>query len=198
MNSSTAILILAAGSSSRMRLPKQLLPYKRKNLLQRTIDEAVASRATAVYVVLGAHATDIQKSIRTDKATILMNRQWEEGLSSSIRTALASLPETVDAAIVSLCDQPLLRTSVFDDLMGQFSASGKSIIACVYDGSPGVPVLFARKYFPELSALRGDVGARAIVQTHRDDVVLVPFADGAVDLDTPEEYQHFIQRGFRR
>lgn len=180
-----------------MRLPKQLLPYKRKNLLQRTIDEALASRATAVYVVLGAHAAEIQKSVRTDKVTILMNRHWEEGLSSSIRTALESLPDSIDAAIVSLCDQPLLVTSVFNDLMDQFGASGRSIVACEYDGSPGVPVLFARKYFPELSALRGDVGARAIVQAHRDDVALVPFADGAVDLDTPEEYQHFMQRGFR-
>ncbi len=181
-----------------MHLPKQLLPYKRKNLLQHTLDEATASKSGSVYIVLGAHAKQIQKSVRNEKAQIVLNHDWVEGMSSSIRTGIQALPESIDAAIISLCDQPLLTSIVFDGLIEKFLSSGKAIIACEYGGSPGVPVLFARKYFSELALLQGDSGARTIIQSHRHDATFIQFPDGDVDLDTPEEYKEFIERGFKR
>ncbi|HTP12429.1 MAG TPA: nucleotidyltransferase family protein [Bacteroidota bacterium] len=197
-NPSVAIIILAAGASRRMRLPKQLLPFRRKNLLQYTIDEAAESKASTLCIVLGASADEIRKSIRVQKGSIVMNDSWPEGMSSSIRMGIASLPSTIDAAIISLCDQPHLKSSVFNQLMDAFVSSGKSIVASEYDGSPGVPALFANKHFPELSALSGDSGARKIIDAHRGDVELVSFEGGSVDLDTPEEYRQFIVRKFER
>jgi len=193
-NPSIAIIILAAGASRRMGLPKQLLPFKRKNLLQHAIDEAAKSKASTVYFVLGANAAEIQKSIGAEKAQLVLNESWPEGMSSSIRAGIAALPDTVGAAIISLCDQPLVSSSVFDGLIDAFVSSGKPIIASEYAGSPGVPVLFARKHFAELAALRGDSGARKVIESHRQDTTLVGFTGGSVDLDTPEEYKKFILR----
>jgi molybdenum cofactor cytidylyltransferase len=193
-NPSIAIIILAAGASRRMRLPKQLLPYKRKGLLQHTIDEATKSKAASVFFVLGANATEIQKSIRSERAHLVLNEAWPEGMSSSIRAGIAALPDSVDAAIISLCDQPLLCSSVFDGLIDTFVSSGRSIVASEYAGSPGVPVLFARKHFPEIAALHGDLGARTIIEAHRENAALVPFTGGSVDIDTPDDYKKFILR----
>jgi molybdenum cofactor cytidylyltransferase len=193
-NPSIAIIILAAGASRRMHLPKQLLPYKRKTLLQYTIDEAAKSKAGFVFFVLGANAAEIQKSIHAENAHMVLNEAWPEGMGSSIRAGIAALPDSVDAAIISLCDQPLLCSFVFDSLIDTFISSGKSIVASEYAGSPGVPVLFARKHFPELAALQGDSGARSIIEAHHEDTALIQFTGGSVDLDTPEEYKKFILR----
>jgi molybdenum cofactor cytidylyltransferase len=191
-NPSIAIIILAAGASTRMHLPKQLLPHGRKNLLQHIIDEAAKSKAGSIFFVLGANAAQIQKSICAEKAHMVMNESWPEGMSSSIRAGIAALPQSVDAAIISLCDQPLLSSVVFDGLIDTFASSGKSIVASEYDASPGVPVLFARKHFSELAALQGDSGARKIIQSHREDAAFVQFVGGSIDLDTPDEYKKFI------
>ncbi len=179
-----------------MRLPKQLLPFKRRNLLQYVIDEAEKSSAVSFSIVLGANAGEIRESIRTQKGTVVLNDSWVEGMSSSIRSGIAALSPSTDAAIISLCDQPQLTSLVFDGLINTFASTGKSIVASEYDGSPGVPALFARKHFSELSALKGDVGARKIIDTHRDGLALVPFPGGSVDLDTPEEYTQFIMKDF--
>ncbi len=195
---SVAVIVLAAGASTRMRLTKQLLPFKRKNLLQYTIDEASNSKAGSVVLVLGAHAEEIRRSVRAEKALVVLNESWSEGMGASIRTGIKALPPSVEAAIISLCDQPLLTSSVFDALVDAWVSSGKPIVASEYDGSPGVPALFARKYFPELTALQGDTGARRVINAHLEDAVLVPFAGGSIDLDTPEEYSNFILRKFER
>lgn len=197
-NPTIAILILAAGGSTRMRLPKQLLPFKRRSLLQLTIDEAAASKAQSVYVILGASAELIQKSLRSSKAQILLNQNWPEGMSSSIRTAINALPDSVDAAIISLCDQPLLTSAIFDKLIDTHSTLQKPIVACEYEGSVLPPVLFSRKCFSHLKSLQGDAGAKSVVLHHQDDVARVSFADGSIDLDTPEDYQTFVENGLRK
>ena len=180
-----------------MHLPKQLLPFRRKNLLQHTIDEATASKADSVCVVLGAHAKQIQKSIRMEKAQPVVNPDWIGGMSTSIRTGIAALPASCDAAIISLSDQPMISSAVFDGLINMFRSSGKSIVACRYAGETGVPVLFAKRFFPELSSLEGDSGAKKIVQSHHDQAAFIEFPDGDVDLDTPDDYKDFIERGFK-
>jgi molybdenum cofactor cytidylyltransferase len=194
---SIAIVILAAGESARMRLPKQLLPYKGRSLIRHTIDQAVASKANEVLVVLGANAPQIQESLRQANVTITVNSHWTEGMGSSIRAGIGALSESTEGAIISLCDQPFLTTSVFDNLIDSLASSGKSIAACEYDGTVGVPVLFSRKHFSQLMKLRGENGARVIVEQDRDDAVLVSFPEGSVDIDTPEDYRKFLETKFK-
>jgi molybdenum cofactor cytidylyltransferase len=191
---SVAIIILAAGRSGRMGLPKQLLPMKGKNLLQHTIDQAVASKAISVSVILGADAVYIQKRIREGNFKIVMNPHWTEGMSSSIRAGISALPGSIEAAIISLCDQPFLSAQIFDALIDTFASSHKSIVTCEFEGSVGPPVLFSKIHFPELSSLEGDAGARRVVLQHEGDVARVPFPLGSVDLDTAEDYRKFIQK----
>ncbi len=191
---SIAIIILAAGESARMGLPKQLLPMKGKNLLQYTIDQAIASKARDVSVVLGAEAAQIQEKIRGKSFRIVKNPAWAEGMSSSIRVGVSALQDSVEAAIISLCDQPFLSAQIFDALIDAFASSNKSIVTCEFEGSVGPPVLFSRKFFSELILLYGDIGAKSIVMRHEGDVARIPFPSGSVDLDTPDDYRRFIQK----
>ena len=190
---SVAIVILAAGESTRMTLLKQLLPIRGRNLLRHTIDQAVASKAASVSVVLGADATLIQQHIGHAKCSVVLNPDWHEGMSTSIRAGISAVPDSLDSAIISLCDQPYLSPSVFDALIEKYSTSGKSIVGCEYNGSIGPPVLFSRKHFLELTSLQGDAGAKRVIGKHEGEVARVSFPSGSVDLDTPEDYRRFIQ-----
>lgn len=193
-----ALIILAAGDSSRMCLPKQLLPYRRKSMLQHTVDEAVASKADSVYTVLGANAARITTKLRSLRIQIVMNPDWKKGMSSSVRTGIAALPGEVDGAIISLCDQPMIRSTVFDELIAAFNASQKSIVACEYGETRGVPALFAKSLFPDLMSLQGHQGAKTIILRDASVVTTIPFEGGQVDIDTPEDYRKLIEREFKR
>ena len=185
------VVILAAGASSRMGKPKQLLEYDEKNLLQNTIDAAKGSAANSVIVVLGANADLIAKEI--DATTIhIENKDWEEGMASSIRTGLSALlklfPAT-DAVIFLVCDQPHISPGVIKELMNSQRKTGKPIVTCNYGETIGPPALFHKSLFHELMQLKGDTGARKIIQQHRDDVATVLFTKGKIDIDTNEDYQ---------
>jgi molybdenum cofactor cytidylyltransferase len=192
---SIAIIVLAAGESARMRLPKQLLPYKGKSLLRYTVDQALASKANNVLVVLGANASQIEKALHQTTVTVTINTHWTEGMGSSIRAGIAALSESTEGAIISLCDQPFLTATVFDSLIESFN-SGESITACEYDDSIGVPALFSRKYFPQLLKLRGEAGARRVIEMHKSDAAFIQFPQGSVDIDTPEDYRKFLETRF--
>lgn len=165
-------------------------------LLQHTVDQAKASRAREVSVVLGSGAGEIQNKLHAEHVSIISNPKWNEGMSTSIRAGIASLSDSVDAAILSLCDQPFLTSGIFDSLIETFSSSGKSIVTCEYGGQIGPPVLFANTHFPKLYALKGDTGAKKIVSEHEYLVARVSFPLGSIDLDTPEDYKKFIQKEF--
>lgn len=190
---STAIIILAAGESNRMRIPKQLLPFRGKNMLQHAVDEASASKADLVFAVLGANAERIKRVLRPSRAQVLVNEHWSEGISSSIRVGVNALPATVGSAIISLCDQPYASLRTFNNLLDSSLTTGKSIIACEYGATSGTPALFSRKYFDQLVRLDGDRGAKKIILEHNDDVARIPFAEGTIDIDTAEDYQQFMK-----
>jgi molybdenum cofactor cytidylyltransferase len=190
---SIAIIILAAGESNRMRIPKQLLPFRRKNMLQHAIDEAVTSNADLVFGVLGANAERIKRVLRKSRAELVMNQVWPEGISSSIRAGVKALPTSVNAVIVSLCDQPHASSRIFNALIDTFRTSGKTIVSCEYGGTEGTPALFAREYFDQLLALSGDRGAKKIILENHDHVARIPFAEGIIDIDTAEDYQRFVK-----
>ena len=191
--SHTAIIILAAGESNRMRIPKQLLPFKGKNMLQHAIDEAAVSMADFVFVVLGANAERIKRVLHSSRAQLIMNHSWHEGIGSSIRSGIKALPPSVDSAIISLCDQPYANTKTFNDLIIAFETTGTSIVACEYGGSSGTPAIFSRTYFDQLLILEGDRGAKRIILENRHDTATIPFAEGTIDIDTAEDYRQFVK-----
>jgi molybdenum cofactor cytidylyltransferase len=186
----TGIIILAAGASGRLGKPKQNLIYKGKTLLQSAVNIANDSKCIPVLVVLGANADEIQPTIEKLPVTILHNKIWQEGIASSIRLGIAELEKIepkVDSAILMLCDQPFVDAELINKLIQ--SKSEKGIVASAYNDTIGVPVLFDACYFEELLQLKGDEGAKKLLLKHPDDVVMIPFPLGSVDIDTIEDYE---------
>lgn len=190
--SNIAIIILAAGASTRMGTPKQLLPYHGRSLLSQTIESAIASVCKPVVVVLGANAVQIRSEINAASITIVENPDWHLGISSSIRRGILSLTansQAIDAAIITVCDQPFLSTEIINHLVTAYYSTKKPIIACQYADTLGVPVLFSHIFFSELAVLSEDVGAKKLIKTHSKEVFSIPFPLGAIDIDTPKDYQ---------
>jgi molybdenum cofactor cytidylyltransferase len=184
------ILLLAAGGSSRFGSPKQLIPFRGIPLIRYLADMALKSNADAVFVVLGAQAEEVQKELQDLDVRIVLNDCWEEGISTSLRTGVRALPETTTAVMIMLADQPLVTTEHLNAIIEAHQTTEKPIVASSYAGTLGVPVLFARRFFPDLQQLAGDTGAKQIIQSHPGEVVSIPFAGGALDIDTPDDLHH--------
>jgi molybdenum cofactor cytidylyltransferase len=188
----TGIIILAAGASSRMGKPKQDLIYEGETLLQRTMHVAEAAASITTVVVLGANAEKINIEIKSKRLCVCHNIYWPEGMSSSIRIGLQqllNLHPAAENAIYILCDQPFITAKLLHKLMQTQQEKQAGIVACAYQGTYGAPVLFNKKYFNELLALTGQEGAKKLLMKFSDDVVTVPFEQGAIDIDTPEDYK---------
>jgi molybdenum cofactor cytidylyltransferase len=184
------IIILAAGNSSRMGSPKQLLPWQRKPLLRFVTEVALSIYNAPVVVVLGANEELIRPSLDGLPITIVKNADWAEGMASSIRCGLDSLiqldPE-IQAALFLVCDQPFVSPALLTSIIHQWVTNEASIVASSYQDAAGVPTLLASSLFPELLALKGTEGARRVIQRHQGEVITVPFAEGALDWDTPDD-----------
>jgi molybdenum cofactor cytidylyltransferase len=193
----TGVILLAAGSSSRLGRPKQLINYQGKTLIQHSIEAAKHSAADDLVVVLGCNSEQIQRGIESKEVPVLFHAHWEEGMSSSMQCGLQYLIETsrVDQVLLMLCDQPYVSQELLDQLMFEKKASVKGIVACSYAGTVGVPALFDQFYFPELLALKGTEGAKKMILNHQADTFLIDFPLGAIDLDTEEDVQKFT--GYR-
>jgi len=189
---SCGIVILAAGASSRLGRPKQLLPYRGKTLLSHTVNEAINANADAVVVILGEEADIFRKEIDEKKVLVAVNSGWEEGMASSLRQGLETLLNSkpyIDAVILMVCDQPYISSSVLNELITTQQKTARQIVTCSYGEAIGPPALFHKKYFPDLMNLKGDAGARKIIQQNMNDVVTVPFPEGNIDIDTEEDYK---------
>jgi molybdenum cofactor cytidylyltransferase len=187
-------VILAAGASTRMGRPKQLLPVGGKSLLRHIADIVLASPAWPVVIVLGAQAEVIRPEVARLPVLVIDNPDWAEGLASSIRTGIRvidSFSLSLEAALLVLCDQPGLSTETITGLAREHHCTGKSIVAARYGGRPGPPALFARRHFHELLELHGAGGARPLFARHADTLATVDFPELAADLDTPADYQEF-------
>jgi molybdenum cofactor cytidylyltransferase len=185
------LIVLAAGASTRMGTPKQLLLYQGRSFVRHTVEVAVASICQPIIIVLGANAQRIKPEVSHFPVQIVENQQWSEGMSSSIRVGIEALnavnPE-LEAVAIALCDQPFISSQIINQLVEAYYLTGKPIVACEYAGTLGVPALFSRTLFPELMALKTSQGAKQIINKHRHEVVGVPFPEGAIDIDTPEDY----------
>lgn len=186
-------ILLAAGASRRMGVPKQLLGYGGQSLLRRAAEAALGSGARRVVAVLGADAGLLEPELAGLAVEVVVNPLWAEGMSTSLRAGLEALqagPEPPpEAVLLVLCDQPHVDARFLGRLVALQAREGAGIVASEYAGTVGVPALFAARFFPELAALAGDRGARQILLRHPGEVRLVEFPLGAVDVDTPEDYE---------
>jgi len=186
-----ALVLLAAGGSTRMGQPKQLLSYRGASLLRHAALTAMASQCRPVCIVLGHDADRLEREIADLPVVIAANHTWATGMTSSIRTGLETVLEAapdISAVLLTLCDQPLVTAELLDRLVHEWRTTGRSIVACDYGEGHGVPALFARPWFGELARLTGDVGAKSILRTHAAQVGLVPFPGGAIDVDSPADH----------
>ncbi|ARS35835.1 nucleotidyltransferase family protein [Pontibacter actiniarum] len=185
----TGLVLLAAGASTRLGEPKQQLPYQGQTLLQRAVRAAVESVCVPVVVVVGANAPSLLPYLSDSQVHTVQNQHWEEGMASSVRCGLEYLlrkAPTLSACVFMVCDQPYTTATVLDALV-QAQQEGK-IVASAYSGVLGTPVLFHKRFFRVLLALQGQQGARKIVQQYQQEVIAIPFAKGAVDIDTAADY----------
>lgn len=184
------ILILAAGSSSRMNGIKQLLKFRNKSLLQNATDQARSSDAEKVFCVLGANHERIIKQINTESIIVLHNENWQEGLGSSLAFGIDQISkrEESDGILVMLADQPLIDSAYLNSMIQAFSNHTEKIIASNYGKKNGVPALFPKFLYPKLIDLKGDSGAREIIQEIEDLIVSLSAGKSLMDIDTKEDY----------
>lgn len=188
---SIAVMILAAGQSSRLGSPKQLVSYNGKHLLQHSIDEAKAIDPAEIVVVLGAHHDEIMQHLEEDAdVLIIQNNQWEEGMASSIRCGIQHMrTRAYEAVIIMVCDQPHVSREVLSGLRDRFHEGKHQLVASVYEDIPGTPALFHRSLYEDLFQLRGDRGAKQLIQQYKETTSFVGFPDGITDIDTPEDLE---------
>jgi molybdenum cofactor cytidylyltransferase len=187
----TAIILLAAGSSSRLGSPKQLIEFQGKKLIHKAIEEAQKSKSDSLVVVLGWNPELIKSGFDSEKIPFVTNENWEEGMASSMQAGLRFLieKEHPDQVILMLVDQPFVSVELLNSLILEKEKSGKGIVACSYSDTLGVPAIFDRAYFEEMLSLQGSEGAKKVIMKNRAEVFAVDFHLGAVDLDTEEDLE---------
>jgi molybdenum cofactor cytidylyltransferase len=181
------VIVLAAGAATRFGSPKQLAQLNGRPLLHLAVARAVEVAGQAVTVVLGANAAELAPLLRHTPASVVINRDWAEGMGSSVRAGVARVPATADAALLMLADQPAVTAQDLLRLVATWRRQPQCIVAAHYAGTTGVPAIFPREDFAALGALRGDAGARALLKRSGERLVRVPLQSAAIDIDTPED-----------
>lgn len=184
-------IVLAAGGSSRLGTPKQLLTFCGETLVRRAAKAALESVCDRVVVVVGNHAQQIRQEMSDLPVLVVENEDWRSGISSSIRTGLEQI-SSPDGVVITLCDQPFMTAAVLNELIDAHRETGSAIVASTYATTRGVPAFFAPELFNELAALTKDEGARRIIASHPEKVATVEFPRGAIDIDTLEDRERLI------
>lgn len=196
-------VVLAAGGSSRLGRPKQLLMFRGETLVRRAVRAAAEAGCDPVIVVVGGIKDAIQSEVdirdsrissssapgKTTQAMVVENAEWRNGVGTSIRRGVEHLPGFVDAAVLLTCDQPFVDAGVIRRLISTQEKTGKPIVASAYANTLGVPAIFDRSCFAALLTLRDDSGAKTLMTTRPNDVAAVGFEQGAIDIDTPEDFE---------
>ena len=189
-----AIVILAAGKSSRLGQKKQLLPWQNTTLLEKSIVAAQNSGHSPIVAVLPPEE-DILHVVENYNVTIAINHERDKGVSSSIRLGMQKAVaqcSDIEAVIFMVCDQPFISAQVLRDL-GKKYHEGSEIVTCQYGETWGIPSLFSRKYFEDILKLEGDRGAKKLLYRYKDKCASVPFVQGNIDIDTIDEYKKITE-----
>jgi molybdenum cofactor cytidylyltransferase len=192
----TGIIILAAGNSSRLGKPKQLLDFQGSTLLEKTIQAAERTSFAPIVLVLGAYTDEILPTIKELNINYVINDNWRDGMSSSIKAGLKKmigLEPAIENVMITVADQPFITAEIFNLLTKEQTNSGKHIIASSYAETIGTPALFNKQYFDELISLVGRSGAKQLITKYNNDVATIPFRLGHIDIDTETDYKNLIQ-----
>ena len=189
-----ALLLLAAGASTRMGQPKQLLPYHGRTLLRHAAETAVAAGCAPIVLVTGALHDELLAEIVGLPILAMHNPDWETGMASSIRAGLAAVAAAAPRAVlVMLTDQPLVTPELLRQLIVQQHATQAPIVAAAYGETLGVPAIFDKSLLPELLKLQGAQGAGRLIARLGAAVGQVAFPGGLLDVDTPAQYTALLQ-----
>lgn len=181
------VVVLAAGASTRFGSAKQLVRVNGRPLLHTVVSRAVELAGHSVTVVLGANAGELAPLLKHTPASIAMNRDWSEGMASSIRVGVGHAPSSADAIMIVLADQAAVSTEDLRRLAGAWRRNPGGIAVAQYAGQVGVPAVFPRWCFRELFELRGDRGAQQLLQRHVDRLTRLPMPSAELDIDRPED-----------
>ena len=191
----TGIVILAAGNSSRLGRPKQLLAWQDNLLVQRITAESFKAALQPVVVVTGANAAAVSEALTAYDVISTFNQNWRQGMGSSIAIGIAHLlllDAELENVIIAVCDQPFVTADLFSELYRRKAETGRNIVACSYEDTVGTPVLFGKKYFEKLRNFSGEEGAKKLLKLFASDVAEVSFPEGAIDIDTDQDYLDFL------
>ncbi|MRH99416.1 NTP transferase domain-containing protein [Kriegella sp. EG-1] len=195
INNDIAILILAAGESTRMGGPKQLLPWKETTLLGNSINEARLVLPKNINVVLGGNFDLIKNLSELKHINSIYNSNFKLGQGTSISLGIShilKINSNIKAVLIVLCDQPLITSTYLVHLIYNFNRSNKGIVATKYDDTAGVPAIFGKRYFEELTNLKDDMGAKSIIAKNSSDVISIDAKGKEIDIDTKEDYRNLI------
>lgn len=176
-------VILAAGASSRLGRPKQLLQHRGQSLVRRTAVEALGAGLSPIAVVAGAEHERIEAELRGLAVLVVPNEDWSRGIGTSIGAGVETLTDC-DAVIILACDQPHVDAKLLRRLMETQERTGKPMVGSAYSNTLGVPALFARAYFAKLCSLPAQQGAKALLSAQPNDLAEIDFPEGAIDIDT--------------
>lgn len=193
--SSIGIVLLAAGASTRLGEPKQLLHFQGETLLRRTAKIAL-TLTNRIVVMLGANIEILRNEIEDLPVQIAENKNWKTGMSGSIKAGLEKLladREELRAVILLVCDQPFVNENLLREIIEEFEQRDSLIVACEYQNTLGVPALFSAKLFPELLALDSRKGAKQLIKKYQTQTAIVSFPKGAIDIDTPTDYENLLK-----
>ncbi|HEX3723093.1 MAG TPA: nucleotidyltransferase family protein [Nitrolancea sp.] len=195
--SRVAGVILAAGTSSRLGSPKQLLDLGGTPVLAHTVAGVRNTTLDPIIVVLGHASEQIAATVDLSAEQTIVNADYRTGQSSSVRAALSAIADDVDGVLFILGDQPLVEPAVIEQLIDAFQQGHNPIVQPRYREGRGNPVLIGRSLFAELAEVGGDTGARPLIERHREQVRLVDVSEHSRpdDIDTLEDYLR-IQRAF--
>ena len=200
-------IILAAGGSSRLGQPKQLLTFRGETLVRRAVRAAAEAGCDPVIVVVGAISATIRSEVAIRESriasssapgdgartTVIENAEWRNGIGTSIRRGVEELAGSVEAVVLLACDQPFVDATIIAQLIAAHQKTAKRIVASSYANTFGIPALFDRSCFAALMALPDESGAKALIERDADNVAAIAFEDGAIDIDTPQDFERLKQ-----
>ncbi len=191
-----ANIILAAGQSKRMKkVNKLLININSKNMIQNIIDTATKSNARDNIIVLGHEKEQIEKFVKKN-ITIVANNEYKNGLSTSLKKGISALPEDCDAAVIILGDMPKISFNLINSLIKNFDPKNNiNIVIPSHKGKRGNPILIGRKFFPDILKLKGDMGAKNIINNNINDIYDIPqrTSSSLIDIDTKEDLKNIIK-----
>jgi len=176
-------ILLAAGESKRLRMPKLLLPFGKSTILEQTIDNLLNSRVDEVIVVLGYRAEEMMRKLANRPVKIAINPIYHQGMSTSIVKGLSLVNNRAQAIMVALADQPLINSQTINRLIEESLGYDKGIVIPTYQAERGHPVIFASEYKEELLGLKGDIGGRQTIKEHPNDILEVIADSKAITMD---------------